>query len=61
MLRSLHLSQDKDSDDHPAVLSLCGMSSPERVLSDEESLMGEIKAFNNPDESTETEGAVVVS
>ncbi|XP_047463233.1 adenosine deaminase domain-containing protein 2 [Mugil cephalus] len=49
-------NEDKDSGSDPVVLSLCGLSSPECVLSDEEPPMDEIKSFRDPDpEKPETE------
>ncbi|XP_078122731.1 adenosine deaminase domain-containing protein 2 [Sander vitreus] len=46
--------EDEDSDDDPATLSLCGMSPPGSILSDEELLLDQIKDFNKPDEVCRT-------
>uniref|UniRef100_A0A8D0AVJ0 Adenosine deaminase domain containing 2 n=1 Tax=Sander lucioperca TaxID=283035 RepID=A0A8D0AVJ0_SANLU len=47
--------EDEDSDDDPATLSLCGMSPPGSILSDEELLLDQIKDFNKPDEVCRTD------
>lgn len=54
------LSQDEDSDDDPAVLSLHGMSPPGSILSDDDPLTDQIKDIKGPDRSAETEGTVTV-
>lgn len=53
--------QDGYSDDGHAVLSLPGTSPVESIHLEEELLLDQIEDFKNPDESTKTEGAVVIS
>ncbi len=52
------VSQDEDSHDDPAALSLPGMSPVESIHSDEELLLDQIKDFKSP---FKPEGAVVIT